>query len=163
MSKKLELLKNKLKVRLKLAQAKAAKAIAQAIPDLIKIRTRLEGEGIKGKLKKLEKTTIAYRERYSQNLSSDTSPGESNLTATGQLLDSIKSKSVGSKVIAEFKKGKRKGELSGSKSKLTNQEVNKYVEKNGRAFFDLTKEEMQDAEDLATEIIKKEIKDVFNG
>jgi len=163
MSKKLELLKKKLAVKIKLAQVKAAKELAQVIPDVIKLRTRQEGEGVSGKLKDLAGSTIDYRTRYEDNLHPDTSPRNSNLTGTGQLIDAIQGKSAGSKVTIDIKKGKRKGELSGGKSKLSNQEVRKHVEDNGREFLELSKQERIEAEEFAKEIILKEIKEVFNS
>lgn len=158
MSKKLELLKKKLQVRKKLAQVKAAKELAIVIPEVIKIRTRLDGEGINGPLNELQESTEKYRTRYRENLHPDTSPGKSNLTATGQLLDAIKGKSSGSKVTIEIKGGKRKGELSGARSKLTNKEVRKYVEDNGRKFFELSEKEREEATQLAKDIILEELK-----
>jgi hypothetical protein len=163
MSKKLELLNKKLQVKIKLAQAKAAKELASVIPDVIKIRTRQEEEGVSGKLKRLSSSTKEYRERYEDNLHPDTAPSTSNLTATGQLIDSIRGKNIGSKVTIDLKKGKRKGELSGGKSKLTNQEVRKYVEKDGREFLELSKDERSEAIELAKDIILNEIKEVFNS
>lgn len=161
MSKQLELLKKKLQVKIKLAQAKAAKALAESIPEVIKLRTRQEGEGVSGPLKDLADSTIKYRERYSDNLHPDTSPRTSNLTGTGQLIDAIQGKSAGSKVKIDIKGGKRKGELSGGRSKKTNKEVRKYVEDAGREFLELSKVERQEAEELAKEIILEEIRSVI--
>lgn len=161
MSKKLELLKKKLEVKTKLAQAKAAKALAETIPEVIKLRTRQEGEGVNGKLKSLASSTKKYRERYEDNLHPDTSPGQSNLTGTGQLIDAIQGKSAGTKVTVDIKQGKRKGELSGGKSKLSNKEVRKYVEEAGREFLELSNQERKEAEELAKDIILEEIKSVI--
>lgn len=160
MSKKLELFNKKLQVKIKLAQVKAAKALAEAIPEVIKLRTRQEGEGVSGPLKKLEDSTEKYRERYSDNLHPDTSPKTSNLTATGQLIDAIQGKSAGSKVKIDIKSGKRKNELSGGRSKQTNKEVRKYVEDAGREFLELSKAERKEAEELAKQIILEEISSV---
>lgn len=161
MSKKLELLRKRIEVQLRLAQAKAAKALAEAIPEVIKLRTRQEGEGVSGKLKNLEDSTIKYRERYSDNLHPDTSPKKSNLTGTGQLIDAIQGKSAGTKVKIDIKGGKRKGELSGGRSTKSNKEVRKYVEDAGREFLELSKDEKQEAEELAKEIILEEIRSVI--
>lgn len=184
MSKKLELLKKKLAVKIKLAQVKAAKALAEVIPDVIKLRTRQEGEGVSGKLKPLsdsyiaqrkgdvafatigkgdERKVIPYKPSKAPDLHPDTTPETSNLTATGQLIDAVQGKSAGSKVTIDIKKGKRKGELSGGKSTLSNQQVRKYVEDNGREFLELSKQERIEAEEFAKEIILKEIKEVFNS
>lgn len=163
MSKKLSLLNKKIQVKIKLAQVKAAKVLAEIIPDVIRIRTRLEGEGVSGSLKSLKASTIKNREKYKDNLHPDTSPSESNLTATGQLLDAIQGKSAGSKVTIDIKKGKRKGELYGNKSKISNKEVRRHVEDNGREFLDLSKDEKKESEELAKEIILEEIRSVFNS
>lgn len=161
MSKQIDLLKKKIEVKLRLAQAKAAKALAETIPEVIKLRTRQEGEGVSGALKDLEDSTIKYRERYSDNLHPDTSPRKSNLTSTGQLIDAIQGKSAGSKVKIDIKGGKRKGELSGGRSKKTNKEVRKYVEDSGREFLELSNAERKEAEELAKDIILEQIRDVI--
>ena len=161
MSKQIDLLKKKLQVQLRLAQAKAAKALAETIPEVIKLRTRQEGEGVSGPLKDLEDSTIKYRERYSDNLHPDTGPRTSNLTGTGQLIDAIQGKSFGSKVKIDIKSGKRKGELSGGRSKKTNKEVRKYVEDAGREFLELSIAERKEAEELAKDIILEQIRDVI--
>jgi hypothetical protein len=163
MSKKLELLNKQIQVKTKLAQVKAARELSQVIPELVKLRTRQASEGVDGPLNALEDSTIKYRERYQDNLHPDTSPITSNLTGTGQLIDAIQGKSAGSKVTIDIKKGKRKGELSGGKSKLSNQQVRKHVEDNGREFLELSKQERIEAEEFAKEIILKEIKEVFNS
>ena len=173
-------LANRLKIKIKLAQLKAAKALAETIPEVIKIRTQQEGEGADGnKLKPLSKSYIEQRKgnlrfytdkngkkhsyipKDKPNLSSDTSPETSNLTATGQLIDSIKGKNIGNKVIIEPGKSKRKGELYGQKSKLTNKQVNKYVDENGREFLKLSKAEEKEAFELAKDIITEEIRSVI--
>lgn len=142
------------------AQKKAARELIQVIIDAIRTRTRLLGELASGKaIPKNEDSTIKYRERYARNLDADTSPGTSNATATGQMLNSMKGKAVGAKIIIDLKSGRRK-ELSGSKSTQTNTEVNKYYEEKKGEWFALSKEEKQEAIDYATEIIKEEIKKV---
>jgi hypothetical protein len=160
-SNKLKDLSNRLKVKIKLAQVKAARALAETIPEVIRIRTQQEGDGVNGPLKSLSPSTKKYRKRYEDNLSSDTDPDRSNLTATGQLLNSIKGKNIGSKVVIEPGKSKRKGELSGGKSRLTNREVNKYVDENGREFLRLNKQETEEATNLAKDIIAEELRSVI--
>jgi hypothetical protein len=163
MSSKLDLLKKKLQVKIRLAQVKAAKALAETIPEVIKLRTRQEGEGVTGPLESLADSTIKYRERYKDNLHPDTSPRTSNLTGTGQLIDAVQGRSAGSRVTIDIKGGKRKGELSGGRSTKTNKEVRKFVEDAGREFLELSKAERQEAEDLAKEIILEEIRSVTNS
>lgn len=161
LSDKLKALKDRLKVKIRLAQVKAARALAESIPEAIKIRTRLEGQDAKGKsLKSLSKPYIEYRS-LAPDLSSDTTPETSNLTATGQLLDSIKGKNVGSRVVIEPGKAKRKGELYGKKSTLTNKQVNAEVDKGGREFLALSPQERKEVEELAREIIAEELRSVI--
>jgi hypothetical protein len=161
MSKKLELLNKQIQVKTKLAQVKAARELAALIPELIKLRTRQAGEGVDGELDGLEKSTEAYRQRYSENLHPDTTPSTSNLTATGQLLDAIQGKNTGSKVKIDIKGGKRKGELSGGKSKKTNKDVRKYVEDAGRKFLELSEAEKDEVIELARQIILDELRSVI--
>jgi hypothetical protein len=182
MSKKLEQLSKQLQVKIKLAQVKAAREIAALIPELIRLRTRGAGEGVDGPLKELSdsyveqrkgelsffttgegdsKRVVPYKPSKKPKLHPDTTPETSNLTATGQLLDSIKGKNIGTKVIIEPSKGKRKGELSGGKSTLSNKEVLKYVELNGRKFHELSKEEREEIIKIVEQIIKDEISSVI--
>jgi hypothetical protein len=162
MTKKIEILKQKIANRTRIAQAKAAKELSKIIPDVIKLRTRQEGEDKNNRpLKNLEASTKEYRERYQDNLHPDTSPGTSNLTATGQLLDSIQGRSTGSKVSIEIKGGRRRGELSGSDSRITNKKLRKYVEDQGREFLQLSEAEREEAKDLARQIILDEIRSVI--
>lgn len=130
--------------------------MAIAIQEVIKLRTRQEGIGTKGKLKDLADSTQLFRARNSKRLSQDTSPSTSNLTATGQLLDSVKGEAQGDRVKISLK-GKRKKELSGNKSQLSNDQVGEYVREGGREFLKLSPEEKQEAIDLATQIINEEI------
>jgi hypothetical protein len=162
MSKKLELLKQKIQNKTRIAQAKAAKELAKLIPDVIRLRTRQEGEDSSNRpLKRLEKSTQLYRERYQDNLHPDTDPRTSNLTATGQLLDAIQGKSTGSKVRVDIKAGRRRGELSGSDSSITNKKLREYVEQSGREFLELSEAEREEAIELVKEIILQEIRGVI--
>jgi hypothetical protein len=131
--------------------------MALAIQEVIKLRTRQEGIGTNGKLKDLAQSTQLFRARNSKRLNQDTSPTKSNLTATGQLLDSINGEAQGDKVKISLK-GKRKKELGGNKSQLSNDQVGEYVREGGREFLKLSPEEKQEAIDLATQIINEEIK-----
>lgn len=150
------------------AQKKAARELIQVIIDAIRTRTRLLGELADGTpIPSNEDSTVKYRQRYSKNLDSDTSPGNSNATATGQLLNSMKGKASGTKITIDLKSGRRK-ELSGSKSTQTNTQVNEYYENikgeygpKKREWLKLSETEKQEAIDYATEIIKEEIKKVL--
>lgn len=158
-SARLKLIKQKLAVKIRVAQRKAAKELSQVIPDVIKIRTRLESENRNNQpITALEPSTKKYRNKYEKNLHPDTDPDKSNVTATGQMLDAIKGQSKGTTVTIEVKNSKRKRELSGSKSKLTNKEVQKFVEqKVGREFLELSKQERIESTELAVDIIKDEL------
>jgi len=181
-SESLKLLKARLQVKLKAAQRKAAQELAKAIPEVIKIRTRFEGEGVKGKLKPLSQSykdfragkiafftkgkgsgrkVIPLEPTRAPNLHPDTDPGTSNLTATGQMIDAIKGKSSGTKVTIEVKNNKRKKELNGRKSNKTNKEVQRYVEKNGREFLEFSKAERKEVEEFVVDIIKEELSDII--
>jgi hypothetical protein len=111
--------------------------VAELIPAQIRKRTQL-GKDLKGgKIKPIEDSTKDYRKRYSKNLDSNTTPNRSNLTATGQMLNSIESKAKG--LVYEITlKSKRTKDLSGSTSKVTNAEIKDFQEKQGRFFWGLT-------------------------
>jgi hypothetical protein len=142
------------------AQKKAARELVQILIDTIRTRTRLLGELASGKtIPRNEDSTVRYRERYSDRLDSDTSPATSNATATGQLLNSMKGKAIGTKIVIDLKTGRRK-ELSGSKSKITNTEVNKYYQEKKGEWFALQEAEKEEAIAYAAEIIKQEIQKV---
>jgi hypothetical protein len=162
-SQQLNNIKIKLRIATREAIKKAAKEMAVYIVDIIKLRTRIEGEGLKGKLPAL--TSEAYKKlrAKSKNLSSETSPNESNLTATGQLIDALKSKVTGSKISITINNNKRKKELNGSKSGYTNNEIRKFVEDNGREFLGLTAAENKEALDLTTQIIETEIRNALRN
>jgi hypothetical protein len=117
--------------------SKAMDEVSELIPAQIRKRTQL-GKDLKGgKIKPIENSTKAYRKRYSKNLDSNTTPNRSNLTATGQLLNSIESKAKG--LVYEITlKDKRSKDLSGSTSKASNTEIKDFQEKQGRFFWGLT-------------------------
>lgn len=151
--------KGKIAIAKRIAIREAAKQLLKIIPELIKYRTR-SGASATGSLKSLAESTKEYRKRYSSNLSSETSPGESNLTATGQLLDAIIGKATDNGLTFTINRKKRKGELSGGKSDLTNEEVRKYVEQS-REFLLMGKEDLKEAIELASDIIKEEYRKAF--
>lgn len=153
-------LNRKLQVKIRAATTQAAREVIQVVIDVIKIRVRLEGEGKKGSLKELKESTIKYRERYSKRLHPDTEPSKSNLTATGQMLDALTGKASGNKVTVFIKNNKRKKELSGSRSGLTNEQVRSYVEKE-REFLVLSEQDKREVIEVAVEIIRQSIKDLL--
>jgi hypothetical protein len=105
------------------------------IPEQIRKRTRL-GKGVddKGGNIKLNPLTELYVERRKKlPLSGQTTPKKSNLTATGQMLESIKGTRQGLKFIFSF--------IGNRKDGKTNNEVASYAPKLGRPFFNLSNTE----------------------
>lgn len=153
-------LNRQLQVKIRAATRKAAKEIIQVVIDVIKIKARFEGEGKSGSFDELKDTTVKYRQRYAKNLHPDTEASKSNITATGQMLDALTGKSSGSKVTVFIKNNKRKKELSGARSTLTNEQVRSHVEK-VREFLVLSEQDKKEVIDVATEIIRQSIKDLL--
>lgn len=123
----------------------------KAMNDVIKITK--QGIGSDGaKLKELKASTIAFRRRWSAFLAKDTSPAKSNLTATGQLLDALYFRTVGSRFFIKVNTKTRGDDLGGYDRGLTNDQVRQYVEEAGREFLKLSDKEKQDL----TEFIRKE-------
>lgn len=120
-------------------KAKELRPLAEYAIDLIVKRTRL-GYGVnrqfgsKVKLKKLSERYIEQRER--SRLSGLTRPGTSNLTFTGQLLDSLRIISQSGSSIKIGPQGRRKDGLG-------NDEVAAYQEEQGRIFNRVSKLEYQ--------------------
>lgn len=159
----LRLQQKKIKNAVFQAQKKAARELVQVLIDVIRTRTRLLGEfadGTKIASKELSNKYIQARKRYSNRLDPDTTPETSNATATGQMLNSMKGKAVGTKITIDLKTGRRK-ELDGRKSNLTNSQVNEYYEKQKGEWFNLQDSEINELIDYATESIKEEIKKVL--
>lgn len=166
--------------RIRIAQQKAAIELAVYIVDVLKLRTRIEGDGTNGKLKPLSdsyiqqrkgdlsffttkknKKKVPYTPKKSPKLHPDTSPETSNITQTGQLLDALRGRAGGGKVTIDIKKTKRKPDMYGKKTNLTNEDVRKYVEEAGREFLKLSPDEKQEVIDLTTKIIMEQLKDLF--
>lgn len=143
------------------ARMKALRELVLIIPDFIKSRTR-EGIGLNSKtgnsLKALDELSDGYkkfRRKHQSKLSKVTSPDESNLTATGQMLNAIVAKIVDDAIKVTIQ-GDRNRELSGSGSSMSNNQVREYVEKK-RPFFELAKSEREYLFKIALQIIKDEI------
>lgn len=179
---KIKKFREKANGRIKIAQQKAAMELAVYIVDVLKLRTRIEGEGTNGKLKPLAdsyikqrrgelsfftigkgdgRTKVTYEPSKSPKLHPDTSPDTSNLTQTGQLLDALRGRAGGGKVTIDIKKTKRKPDMYGNKSDLTNEDVRKFVEEAGREFLKLSPDEKKEVIDLTTKIITEQLKDLF--
>lgn len=150
-------IKKKYSGRIRIALQQVARELIDPIIDIIKIRTQIEGQGTNGDLDALKPSYIKQRARYAENLSPETSPGKSNLTATGQMINAISGKAGGGKVTVSVNKKRRRGELSGSRSKLTNDQVRAYVEENGREFLKLSEQEKREVIDLATQLINERL------
>lgn len=153
-------LKRRLAIKIRIAQREAAKELALLIKELVIVRTQGEGKGTNGTLDSLSESYIDTRERNRKRLSSKTSPSKSNLTATGQMLNALQATSTANKATVSVKKTKRRAELTGGKSGLTNDEVRKYVEDNGREFLKLSPEEKDQLIKVATDIVKEHLRDL---
>lgn len=124
------------KIEVSLGKAMGAnpmKALGREAVRLIVKRTRLgygvdRDLGAKSRLKPLSARYVDWRQKNKRQLSGFTTPRRSNLTKTGQMLDSmtILETSKGRVVIGPS--GARKG------SRLSNQKVAEFVTKQGRPF-----------------------------
>lgn len=125
---------------------------------MVKLRTRL-GSGVgsegeeKGALAPLKHSTIKQRQalQSKNRLSNLTTPGKSNLTRTGQLLDSVEAHDPESGSVMVGPRGDR------SDSKLSNDEVGAFVTTAGRPFNNLSKTEIKRVNDA----LKKDIKAII--
>lgn len=114
--------------------------IGRAIAEIIRVRTRL-GYGVsrqgskRTKLKPLSDMYKAYRRQNRRRLSPETSPNKSNLTFTGQLLDSLTFKAGRGKLRVE-PSGRRRGGL-------TNLKLAEHVTDQGRPFLNLSDNELK--------------------
>lgn len=126
--------------------------LANLAAGMIKKRTR-GGFGVesnrKKKLKALKPSTKRSRARF-EGLSSETSPGTSNLTRSGQLLDAIQGIGFSKSYKVQIKTGRN----DGSK----NDDIIKGQEDMGRTFLELSGGEKQTIARAAKELILKEIK-----
>lgn len=157
--------------RLNVFKKSRLKKIADFAANLIKKRTRL-GYGSedrkKGKLKKLSESykqqragkvafargkygqTYSYKPEEKPKLSTATTPAKSNLTNSGQMLDSIKGRSPADGYIQIYMDSKRN-------DGLTNQEVREFSEKD-RPFFELTEAERKQISREVREELRIEFK-----
>ena len=148
---------NKLKMALnKLASPQMLKQIGDKALDLVRERSTA-GFGVqdtsdqikpKKRFKRLSQPYIAQRARMAGKLSPRTSPEKSNVTLTGQMLDSMKSTVSTGKVTIDVS-GNRRGK--GAKS---NKEVKGYVEEGGRPFNNLTTEDLKKLQTFVADVLK---------
>lgn len=115
--------------------------LSRFVIDIIVKRTRLgygvnKNFGTKQRLKPLSTKYKDYRARF-PNLSASTSPGKSNLTLTGQMLESMQAYRIQNGKVVIGPTGSRKGSF------LTNLKVADYQEEQGRTFNRLSGLEFQ--------------------
>lgn len=140
--------------------------LLEEVPRIIKVRTQL-GKGVSengGKLsplKKLENERYRELRKTSDKLSPNTTPGRSNLTATGQLLESIQGDRSGTE-FRFFFNPKRTTDLSGRVSRATNQDIVRGQEAQGRPFFFLAKTELTGLSRKIRDAITGRISKLFN-
>jgi hypothetical protein len=132
-------------------QSKAVRtSLAEESIGYITIRTRLgygveRDEAPKGKLKPLSPNYIKFRSRY-QDLYGLTTPKKSNLTLTGQLLNSLKIKKTTQTQIIIGPSGKRYTVGKVKSRNLTNERLAEYVADAGRPFLHLSDLEVKKLE-----------------
>ena len=136
-------------------RAEFIKTVEKYVVEAVKLRSRKGKDEDGTDFDKLSDSYIKLRKRYKKNLHPSTRPGKSNITATGQLVDAIFADYRRNGYTLLVRDTKRKGELTGAPSRLTNQAVAAYVEANGRLFIGLTPKEL---ERFVDELTKKVIK-----
>lgn len=171
-------------------KVKYAKRIKETLNDVAKIaaektmndviaRTK-SGIGSNGQLKALSAKYIGFRRRWSAFLAKDTSPAKSNLTATGQLLEALYYRVVGTRFFIKVNTKKRSEGLGGEKlvtitktnkkgkkkvvgyeSSLNNDQVRKYTEDAGREFLALSEKEKEDLRKFTAEQLKIMLSDIL--
>jgi len=139
---------------------------AETLKDLIVKRTRLrrgvDQAGNTTTLAGLKRSTINQRTRYRGNLSTFTTPARSNITATGQLLDSFKATSNNNELIVTAKENRRTN-LQGKPSTVKHADIIKGLESGNigrnkttpRPFFRASNAERNEiARNIRQEILK---------
>lgn len=125
----------------KIPSAESMEKLGEKSIELIRKRTRL-GYGVatagakRGRLKQLSDDYIDFRREYG-DLSPATRPAKSNLTLTGQMLDSME--------VIEAKKGQASIAPTGNRfdTDHTNDEIALFCEKQGRKFLSLSDNEIK--------------------
>ncbi len=138
-----------------LSSPESMRMIGEEASKIIKKRTRL-GWGSRGETKeKLAPLSEKYiKRRKSLSLHYQTTAKRSNLTATGQMLDSLKPLSVSDGKAQIGPDGNR------SDSELTNLEVAQFASIT-RPFMPLTKLEIKQLEQFISLLLKKKLGDFF--
>lgn len=131
------------------------KPYAKDTAERIRRRTRT-GQGLqetkrgakRKKLKKLSDKYKVFRRKNKREISKNTKPSKSNLTLTGQLLDSIVGRARGTKIIVEFLEKRKDG--------LKNRDIARYQSEQGRDFFELSDKELRGLQnDIKKDLIKR--------
>lgn len=131
--------------------------IGEGVANQIRKRTRLGyGVNASGAQVKLEPTAPATQKAKQQKkkegkLSNQTTPKRSNLTDTGQLLDSIHHKSTNDKTTIQFKNARKNSEIGNKRLA----EIVQFI--GGRIFFELTNPEKNNLK----RVIEKKIQELI--
>jgi hypothetical protein len=124
--------------------------LVDEVPRIIRVRTRL-GKGVVGgslvKLDSLSENYQKFRKKF-KGLSGLTTAKRSNLTLTGQMLDSIKGARIGYKFIFFFNNTE-----SDNKAK--------WAAEGGRPFFELSDSEKNGLFRKVQKILRDEIRSIF--
>lgn len=172
--------KDKYGVRIKKTLNELAKIAGERTMDAVYLRTKA-GLGSDGKdLKKLSPSYKKFRERWSAFLDESTNSGTSNLTATGQLLDAMYLRIVGSRFFIKVNTKKRSEGLGGEnlvtkttktksgktkstyESKYTNDQIRQFQEEAGREFLKLSDDERAELEKFCKEWLTEALSDILN-
>lgn len=185
---KIRQFKDKYGKRIKEITKEVTKDTGEMAYDLLYIRTK-SGFGTNGPLKALSPSYVDFRKRWSAFLADDTSPSESNLTATGQLLDALflrvvadkffikvnsknREEGLGGESLEEVKRDVYKGKgkdrkkvgekTTGYQSRLTNDQVRKFVEDAGRVFLEFNEDEKRQIREYAADLFREKLADIIN-
>lgn len=129
-----------------LRRSKRMRELGNYSIKLIQDRTRYRSSGVKkpgansSRLKALAPSTIKKRTYLQKLLHPATSPGKSNLTFTGQLLDSMKLKITKEGEVSFGPRGPRRS-IYGGRDRVTNEQVAFFVSVD-RPFNHLSRGEM---------------------
>jgi len=144
----------------KIQKRQNMEVLAKEGAELIKKRTRL-GKGVdpngnQTKLTKLAKSTVKQRKK--KDLSSLTSPGKSNLTQSGKMLDGIYGRSKGDGVgeILINNKSHEGGLTNRELAEIHDQGLNPKIPK--REFFNLSTSEQNAIRKILRDLIRKLLK-----
>lgn len=115
--------------------------IGEDMARKIRVRSRLGRDTNNTAFKALSPSYLAYRRKYRGFMSGETSISRSNVTFTGQLLDSMVARSgQANTFVIEFNESRKTNVLL-KNSIVTNSEVVASLELGGRKFFGFTRED----------------------